>query len=166
MGVELRGRVFGAVGLGGIAKATIALLQPFGMKPTIAFDPFCPAEVAAGLGVKLVSLDELCAQADFVSIHCPLNETTRGLIGKAQFDQMKQGSYLINTARGGIVDEPVMITLFIKSHLVSPFFCSETLLDRAIASPLCEGPTSLRSGVVPSDRKVALTLTPNPPRGR
>lgn len=56
--------------------------------------------MAAAFGVKLVSLDELCEQADFVSVHCPLNDSTRGLIGKAQFDMMKQGSYLINTARG------------------------------------------------------------------
>jgi phosphoglycerate dehydrogenase-like enzyme len=154
MGVELRGRVFGAVGLGGIAKATIALLEPFGMKPMVAFDPFCSPEVAAGLGVKLVSLDELCAQADFVSIHCPLNEKTRGLIGKAQFDQMKQGSYLINTARGGIVDEPVILTLFIKFCLVSPFSPARQHCEIAL-SPLCGEPISLPSDIVPYDRVVA-----------
>ena len=80
-----------STGFGGIAQATVKLLAPFGMKQMIAFDPYCKPEVAAAFGVKLVSLDELCEQADFVSVHCPLNDGTRGLIGKAQFDKMKDG---------------------------------------------------------------------------
>lgn len=61
------------------------------MNQLLAFDPFCKPEVAAAFGVKLVSLDELCKHADFMSVHCPLNDSTRGLIGKEQFDLMKDG---------------------------------------------------------------------------
>ena len=78
------------------------------MREPIAFDPFVPAEVLEEFGVRSVALDELLTTADFVSIHCPLNETTRGLIGTAEIQRMKRDSYLLNTARGGIVDEDAL----------------------------------------------------------
>lgn len=105
MGCELRDRTLGVVGLGGIGRAVVRLLSGFGMCPPIAFDPLLDPARAAELGVRLVPLDELLAQADFVSIHCPLNEQTRNLIGRAQLRRMKPSAFLINTARGGIVDE-------------------------------------------------------------
>jgi phosphoglycerate dehydrogenase-like enzyme len=105
MGRELRDRTFGAIGLGGIARKTIDLLRGFGMKPPIAFDPFVAGAVE---GVRLVPLDELLASADFVSIHCPLTDQTRGLIGRRELSLIKPEGYLINTARGGIVDEDAL----------------------------------------------------------
>jgi phosphoglycerate dehydrogenase-like enzyme len=108
MGRELRDRTFGAIGVGGIGSATIGLLRGFGMKPPLAFDPFMPEARAQSLGVTLVGLDELLARADFVSIHCPLTEQTRGLLGPREIALMKQDAYLINTARGGIVDEDAL----------------------------------------------------------
>jgi phosphoglycerate dehydrogenase-like enzyme len=108
MGSELRDRTFGAVGLGGIARETIRLLSIFGMQPPIAFDPFVKPEVAAQLGVRMVGLDELMATADFVSVHCPLTPQTRGLIGGRELGLMKPTAYLLNTARGGIVDEDAL----------------------------------------------------------
>ena len=105
MGRELRDRTLGVVGLGGIARKTIDLLTGFGMKQPLAFDPFVKAESAATLGVSLVGLDELLQRSDFVSIHCPLNEKTRGLIGKRELAMMKSDAYLLNPARGGIVEE-------------------------------------------------------------
>ncbi|MEZ4863198.1 MAG: NAD(P)-dependent oxidoreductase [Caldilineaceae bacterium] len=108
MGVELRDRTFGAVGLGGIAREAIRLLSIFGMNPPLAFDPYVDPAVAASLGVKLVSLDELMAQADFVSVHCPLSEQTRNLIGAHELSLMKPNAYLLNTARGGIVNEDAL----------------------------------------------------------
>ncbi len=105
MGRELRDRTFGAVGLGGIGRATVGLLRGFGMKTPLAFDPYLSAQAADEAGVRLVGLDELLAQADFVSIHCPLTKETRGLIGRRELELMKPDAYLINTARGGIVDE-------------------------------------------------------------
>ncbi|MSU64281.1 MAG: hydroxyacid dehydrogenase [Pedosphaera sp.] len=108
MGRELRDRTLGVVGLGGIARKTIELLRGFGMNQPLAFDPFLSAEKAAEQGVQLVSLEELFRQADFVSIHCPLTETTRGLIGARELALMKPDAYLLNTARGGIVDEDAL----------------------------------------------------------
>jgi phosphoglycerate dehydrogenase-like enzyme len=108
MGLELRDRALGMIGLGGIARATIELLRPFGMRPIRAYDPFADPAAAARLGVELVALDELLRTADFVSIHCPLNAQTRGLIGKRELALMKPSAYLLNTARGGIVDEDAL----------------------------------------------------------
>lgn len=108
MGRELRDRTLGLIGLGGIARKTIELLRGFGMLPPLAFDPFISHELAATLGVRLVSLEELLGQADFVSIHCPLTEKTRNLIGARELALMKPDAYLLNTARGGIVDEDAL----------------------------------------------------------
>jgi phosphoglycerate dehydrogenase-like enzyme len=108
MGCELRDRTMGVVGLGGIARATLELLRGFGMRQPLACDPFVTSADAAKLGVRLVSLDELMREADFVSIHCPLNDQTRGLIGARELSLMKPDAYLINTARGTIVDEDAL----------------------------------------------------------
>jgi phosphoglycerate dehydrogenase-like enzyme len=108
MGLELRDRVLGVVGLGGIARALIGLLSSFGMRQPLAYDPFADRDAASRLGAKLVELDELLTQADYVSLHCPLNATTRGLIGRKELARMKPSAYLLNTARGGIVDEDAL----------------------------------------------------------
>ena len=108
MGCELRDRTLGVVGLGGIGRTLVSLLQGFGMRQPIAFDPMVPAEIFAELGVRSVGLDELLSTADFVSIHCPLNDRTRGLLGATQLQLMKRDAYLLNTARGGIVDEDAL----------------------------------------------------------
>ena len=108
MGRELRDRTLGAIGLGGIGRATVGLLAGFGMKTPLAFDPFLDPRAAAESGVRSVGLDELLAEADFVSIHCPLTDQTRGLIGARELALMKPDAYLINTARGGIVDEDAL----------------------------------------------------------
>ncbi len=108
LGCELRDRTLGIIGFGRIGQAVAQLLRGFGMRPPIAFDPYAKPEDAAELGVRLVSLDELLAQADFVSIHCLLNEETRNLIGERDIALMKRTAYLINTARGGIVNEDAL----------------------------------------------------------
>jgi len=108
MGRELRDRTLGVIGLGGIARQLIELLKGWGMNPPLAFDPFMDPATAQELGVRLVSLDELLQSADFVSIHCPLTEQTRGLIGRRELGLMKPNAYLLNTARGGIVDEDAL----------------------------------------------------------
>ncbi len=108
MGCELRDRTLGVIGLGGIGRTLVQLLQGFGMRQPIAFDPFAPTEVLIESGVRKVELEELLASADFVSLHCPLNELTRGLIGADQLGLMKPNAYLLNLARGGIVDEDAL----------------------------------------------------------
>ena len=105
MGCELRDRTLGVVGLGGIGRKLVELLQGFGMRQPIAYDPFASQEVLVESGVRKVDLEELLQAADFVSLHCPLNEQTRGLIGAEQLALMKPNAYLLNLARGGIVDE-------------------------------------------------------------
>lgn len=104
-GRELRDRTLGVVGLGRIAEETLRLLGSFGMQPPLAFDPHVNEDTAKSLGVRVVDLDTLLSTADFVSLHCPLTDETRGLIGKREIAMMKPDAYLINTARGGIVDE-------------------------------------------------------------
>ena len=84
MGRELRDRTLGVVGLGGIARKLLELLANWGMNQPVAFDPFVDPAAAAKLGVRLVDLDELMRTSDFVSIHCPLTEKTRGLIGRRE----------------------------------------------------------------------------------
>ena len=80
MGCELRERTLGIIGLGGIARKLVELLVGWGMRQPIAYDPHTDRSVAEKLGVRLVELNEVLQSSDFVSIHCPLNETTRGLI--------------------------------------------------------------------------------------
>jgi len=108
MGAELRDRTLGIVGFGGIGRKVIDLLRGFGMKPPLVFDPFVESRAIAEFGAKQVGLRELMADADFVSLHCPLTDATRGLIGAAELALMKPSAYFINTARGGIVDEAAL----------------------------------------------------------
>ncbi len=108
MGSELRDRTLGVIGFGGIGQALVRLLSGFGMKPPVVFDPFVKSSVVEEFGVRSVTLDDLLEQADFVSLHCPLNEHTRNLIGARELGLMKPTAYLINTARGGIVDEAAL----------------------------------------------------------
>jgi phosphoglycerate dehydrogenase-like enzyme len=108
MGRELRDRTLGIIGLGGIGRKLVELLAGWGLHETVAFDPLVDPAVAARLGVRLVELDEMLRTCDFISIHCPLNDKTRGLIGARELSLMKPDAYLINTARGGIVDEDAL----------------------------------------------------------
>jgi phosphoglycerate dehydrogenase-like enzyme len=105
VGLELRDRTYGSIGFGGIARATVKLLEGFGMCQPMAFDPYVDPAIAKQLGVRMVPLAELMQEADFVSVHCPLNNETRDLIGAKELALMKPEAFLINTARGGIVNE-------------------------------------------------------------
>jgi phosphoglycerate dehydrogenase-like enzyme len=127
MGCELRERTFGAIGFGGIARATVTMLQSFNMKQPLAYDPFMDSATAERYGVRLVNLPELLSQADFVSVHCPLTPKTRGLIGPKELAMMKAGAYLINTARGGIVDEAALGEMLEQGKLAGAALdCFET----------------------------------------
>ncbi len=108
MGTELRDRTLGIIGLGGIARSLLRLLKPFGLKRTLVFDPYITAEQIAAAGAHLANLDTVMRESDFVSLHCPLNDETRGLISDRELGLMKPTAFLINTARGGIVDEAAL----------------------------------------------------------
>ena len=104
----LTGRTLGLVGVGNIGAEVFRLAMPFEMKH-IAYDPFAKSETLKGLGVELVSsLDEVMRRSDFVSINCPLGATTRGLIGPREFGLMKKTAFIINTARGSIIQEKAL----------------------------------------------------------
>src|SRR6185503_9345993 len=104
LGTEVCNKVLGIIGLGNIG--TIVAERALGLRmKVIAYDPFVTPEAAARLRVELVSLDELYARADFITVHTPLTPETRGLIGADTIGRMKRGVRIINCARGGIVDE-------------------------------------------------------------
>ncbi|MCA9830945.1 MAG: NAD(P)-dependent oxidoreductase [Dehalococcoidia bacterium] len=105
---ELGAMTVGLVGLGQVGSEVARLLEPFGCR-VIAHDPFARPEVAAAAGVDLVSLAELLSQADAVSLHAPVNEATRGMIGAEAFAHMKAGVLFVNTARAALVDEAALI---------------------------------------------------------
>jgi len=105
---RLRGRTLGLVGFGNIPQTVAKKAQAFGLN-VIAYDPFVSEVVAAEMNIKLVTLDELCKQSDYVSIHVPLNKDTEGMISNEQFNKMKKEAFIINTSRGPIIDEKALI---------------------------------------------------------
>ena len=134
MGSELRERTLGIIGFGGIGRSVLKLLSSFGMNPPLVFDPFASADVIEQQGAKSVPLDELLSQSDFVSLHCPLNDQTRNLIGPRELSLMKRTSYLINTARGGIIDEDALYEA-LSTHQIAG-----AALDCFVGEPLTQPP--------------------------
>lgn len=108
MGSELRRKTVGMIGLGGIGGALTELLKPFRTTELLAFDPYVAPERAAALNTRLTDLPELLRTSDYVIVTCPLNEETRGLVGADELALMKPQAYLVNAARGGIVDESAL----------------------------------------------------------
>ena len=117
MGCELRDKILGVVGLGGIGLSVIELLKGFGMKKTLIYDPFIDENKARELNVKKVELDELMKESDFITVHCPLNEHTIDIISYRELDLMKSSSFIINTARGGIINEDALYAALSKNHI-------------------------------------------------
>ncbi|MEA1963522.1 MAG: phosphoglycerate dehydrogenase [Candidatus Aerophobetes bacterium] len=107
IGTEIWGKVLGIVGTGNIGKAVIKRANGFNMR-ILAYDIFKNEELIDKFGVVYVSLEKLLRKSDFVTVHVPLNEKTRNLIGGAELRLMKPSAYLINAARGGIVDEKTL----------------------------------------------------------
>lgn len=104
MGTELHGKTLGIVGLGKIGSGVATRMKAFGMN-ILAYDPFTTHERASELGVTLVEIDELLAKSDFLTVHTPLTDKTRGLISAKNAGKLKKGIRLINCARGGIIEE-------------------------------------------------------------
>lgn len=102
---SVRGKTLGIVGLGRTGKAVAERMLPFGVN-MVAHDPYAGAEFAAARGIRMVPMDELFATADFVTLHCPLTHETKHLIGKKTLSLMKPTAYLVNSSRGGVVNEP------------------------------------------------------------
>ncbi|HET6527474.1 MAG TPA: phosphoglycerate dehydrogenase [Balneolaceae bacterium] len=104
MGTEVHGKTLGVVGLGKIGSEVAKRMQEFGMDVK-AYDPFASVEKAESLDVELAELDELIGTADFLTVHTPLTEKTKGLISMKNADKLKKGIFLVNCARGGIYKE-------------------------------------------------------------
>jgi len=107
-GVGLTGKTLGSIGVGNIGHEIFRLIRPFGMKH-IAYDPYIKPEVVADVNVKLVDMDTVLKESDFLNISCPLNEKTRHLIGEKELKKMKKSAFLINTSRGPVVDETALV---------------------------------------------------------
>ena len=107
MGTGLVGRTLGQLGIGNIGAEVFRLVRPFDMN-FIAHDPYADPKVAQELGVRLVGLEELFREADVLSVSCPLNEETQHIVNAERLALMKPSAYLINTARGPVVDEKAL----------------------------------------------------------
>jgi phosphoglycerate dehydrogenase-like enzyme len=109
---ELAGMTVGYVGMGRIARAVAQRVAAFG-----ASGIFCDPDVEQSPGLRRGSLEQVLAEADILTLHLPLTSLTRHCIGAAQLARMKQGAYLVNTARGGLVDEAALATSLASGHL-------------------------------------------------
>jgi len=135
-GIELYEKTVGIVGLGRIGVLVAQRLSAFGMK-VIAYDPYVQAGRAAQMGVRLVDLDTLLAEADFMSVHLPKTPETAGLIGVEQLAKVKPSLVLVNAARGGIVDEGALYAALKEGRVAAAgldVFAKEPCTD----SPLFE----------------------------
>ena len=148
---DLKGKVFGIVGMGAIGKKLVQRLLPFEVA-VIYNDVFrLSEEEEESLGVTYVDLDDLLKDADIISLHVPLNDTTRSLINERRLEEMKDGAILINTCRGGVVDESALIAAIKKIGIKAgidvyevepPDFSSELFkVDNTLFSPHIAGVT-------------------------
>ena len=116
MGREVKGMTLGLVGMGQVGTRVAEMAPAFGMN-VIATDPFVAPEEIRRRGAEPVSLEDLIARSDIVSLHCPRDKTTIGMFGAAQFAAMKRGAYFVTTARGGIHDERALAEALASGHL-------------------------------------------------
>ena len=117
IGAELQGKTLGIIGLGRIGRAVAVRARAFGMK-IVGHDPFIAPEQARDLEIDTTSLDEVFSCADFLTVHTPLTNETRGIVGPDTLGKMKKGARIINCARGGLVDEQALFEA-IKSGAIA-----------------------------------------------
>jgi D-3-phosphoglycerate dehydrogenase len=115
-GSELLGKTVGIIGLGRIGSCLARIAQAFGMK-IMTYDPYATRERARDVGAELVDLVTLLKESDYITIHVPLTEETRKLISEKEFRLMKSGAFLINCARGAIVDEEALYVALVEGRI-------------------------------------------------
>lgn len=155
VGTEIRGKTLGVLGLGNIGSEVAKRAQGLEMD-VIAFDPAVPPERAEQFNVELVGLDELLERSDFITIHAPLVDATRGLIGAAQLAKLKQSAILVNAARGGIVDESALHDALTEGRIraaAMDVFLSEPVGD----SPLLKLPNFIATPHIGASTREAQT---------
>jgi D-3-phosphoglycerate dehydrogenase len=177
MGMELAGKTLGLAGLGRIGARVAEVACVLGMK-VVAFDPFISPERAAEIGVELApDLFAVLRAADVLSLHTPLTEQTRGMIGAAEIAQLKQGAIIINVSRGPVMDESALLEALQSGHLAGagldvwnpePPAPDNPLLqmDNVIATPHIAGvthETRLRSNPVAAEQIVMVLRGHRPP---
>ena len=108
MGKELKGKALGIVGLGRIGRRIAEIAKALGMSVLFYDVVAIPPDVAAQLGAKVVSLDELFRSADYITLHVPMTPETAHMVGASRLSQMKSGAFLVNTSRGGVIDEEAL----------------------------------------------------------
>jgi D-3-phosphoglycerate dehydrogenase len=152
MGNDVLGKTIGIVGLGNVGSRLAQLCHGLFAMQVLAYDPYLTAAVCAERGAEKVALDELMRRSDYVSINCPLTAETRGMIGGAQFALMRNGAYLISTARGHIHDEAALAEALREKRIAGagldvwatePPPCDHPLLafDNVLVSPHTAGVT-------------------------
>jgi D-3-phosphoglycerate dehydrogenase len=140
-GIEVRNKTIGIIGLGNIGSAVARRCQGLEMK-VIAFDPFVSAERAKQLMVTMVSLEELFKTSDFITIHTPLNATTKGLITEKEIALMKPSVRIINCARGGLIDEELLAKVITEKKIAG------AAIDVFSKEPTTESPLFSKDNVV------------------
>jgi len=115
-GTELAGKTLGIVGMGNIGARVALRARAFEMALLVC-DPYIPESHVTALGGKWLDLNDLLAESDFVTIHCPLNRETKGMIGAAELALLKPSAYLLNAARGGIVDEHELLQVLRRKRI-------------------------------------------------
>jgi D-3-phosphoglycerate dehydrogenase len=140
-GVELYEKTVGIIGLGRIGALIAARLQAFGVE-VIAYDPYITAARAQQLGVQTVTLDELLERSDFITIHMPKTPETTGMIGAEQFAKMKPTAYIVNVARGGLIDEAALHDALVAGEIAGAG------LDVFVSEPPKESPLLALPNVV------------------
>jgi D-3-phosphoglycerate dehydrogenase len=138
VGVELRGKTLGIIGLGQVGSEVARRARGFEMH-LLGYDPFVPEERARSLGVELCSLEEVLAGSDFVTVHTTLTSGTRGLIGEEELRLVRPSVRLINTARGGIIDEEALATALREGRVAGAAVDVYTE-EPAVGNPLLDAP--------------------------
>jgi D-3-phosphoglycerate dehydrogenase len=164
-GAELRGKTIGIVGLGRIGQEVAARTRAFGMT-LVAHDPFISEQVAAGLGIELLQLDDLCARADYISLHVPATPETRHLFNAARLARCRPGVRIVNTARGELIDEAALAEALEKGHVAGagldvfetepPVDSTLTRLPQVVATPHIAASTAEAQEQVGIETAVAL----------
>ncbi|MEP6755060.1 MAG: phosphoglycerate dehydrogenase [Chthonomonadales bacterium] len=107
LGIEVYGKTLGVIGFGKIGMEVASRAAAFGMK-ILAYDPYASADRAREIGAEIVELDKIYTDSDFITLHVPMNDNTRGMIGAEQIAKMKDGVRIVNCARGGLIDEQAL----------------------------------------------------------
>ncbi len=116
LGTELANKTIGIIGMGNIGTRVAIRARAFEMS-FLVYDPYIPESHVTALGGRWVGLNELLSESDFVTIHCPLNHETKRMIGETELSRMKPSAYLINAARGGIIDENALCRVLTRKGI-------------------------------------------------